>query len=81
MELLTEQLYEEAHFPQPFRRSMWLQHDGAPPHYSNDVRQHLTLHLESIGHVVMVRLIGLLGRRTSRALLGSNGDTGVRDPR
>ncbi|GBN26230.1 hypothetical protein AVEN_270357-1 [Araneus ventricosus] len=33
----------EAHFHQSLRRSVWFQHDGAPPHYTNDVCQHLNI--------------------------------------
>lgn len=28
--------------PLAVRRNMWFQHDGAPPHFSIDVRAHLT---------------------------------------
>ncbi|GBN26248.1 hypothetical protein AVEN_270372-1 [Araneus ventricosus] len=31
----------EVHSPQSLRRSMWFQHDGAPPPYTNDVHKHL----------------------------------------
>ncbi|GBN82425.1 hypothetical protein AVEN_45431-1 [Araneus ventricosus] len=57
----------EAHVPQSLSRSMWFQHDGAPLYYTNDVRQHQTLHLESIGYVVVVRSSGLLDSRTCHA--------------
>ncbi|GBL90573.1 hypothetical protein AVEN_179481-1 [Araneus ventricosus] len=39
----TRNASREAHVPQSLRRSVWFQHDGAPPHFTSDVHQHLNV--------------------------------------
>ncbi|GBN98742.1 hypothetical protein AVEN_54474-1 [Araneus ventricosus] len=63
----TRNVSREAHVPQSLLLSVWFQHDGIPPHYTNDVRQHLNVTFESIGLVVIVKFLGLLDRRTYHA--------------
>ncbi|GBL83352.1 hypothetical protein AVEN_110665-1 [Araneus ventricosus] len=39
----TMNISRAAHVPQSLSRSVWFQHEGAPSHYTNDVRQHLNV--------------------------------------
>lgn len=41
LQRVLPQLLVDAHVPAARRSTMWFQHDGAPAHYSNDVRLHL----------------------------------------
>lgn len=41
LDQVLPQLLADAHVPVGSRRQMWFQHDGAPAHYTNDVRLHL----------------------------------------
>ncbi|GBM38249.1 hypothetical protein AVEN_47342-1 [Araneus ventricosus] len=70
----TRNVSREAYVPQSLRRSLWFQHDGAPPHYTNDVRQppkrYIWKALDN-GYVVGTRFSGLLDRRTYHARTSS----------
>ncbi|GBN62514.1 hypothetical protein AVEN_3196-1 [Araneus ventricosus] len=62
---------------------MWFQHDGAPPHYTNDVRQHLNV---TFGQNLIGRGIPTQWPARSPDLsfldffAGSNEDIEVQDP-
>ncbi|GFT90599.1 DUF4817 domain-containing protein [Trichonephila clavipes] len=51
------------------QQTMWFQHDGAPAHFSGDVRNYLMSHLVNSGSDVVVPCVSLLGHPTYHVLI------------
>ncbi|GBN04482.1 hypothetical protein AVEN_249489-1 [Araneus ventricosus] len=78
----TRNVSLEAHGPHSLRLSVWFQHDRAPPHITPMTStNNQTLHLDSIGLIVVVQFIGWIAGSImpELLLLGSNEDIVVRD--
>ncbi|GBM81126.1 hypothetical protein AVEN_142713-1 [Araneus ventricosus] len=53
----------EAQVPQSLRLSVWFQHDGAPPHYTKDVRHDLNVTFGQQWICLVFQFIGPLDHR------------------